>query len=93
MLQRLRDMARYDATQGARRMTLRAIGRSVKGRSLWMATLRDSEDLVSVGAYVRGSSPRIDTALEKRDAIGGFLCQSADTHGGLPDALTALHAL
>jgi flagellar biosynthesis/type III secretory pathway ATPase len=26
----------------------------------WLATLRDNEDLVSVGAYVPGSNPRID---------------------------------
>ena len=35
----------------------------------WMATMRDSEDLVSVGAYVAGSNPRIDEALAKRGAI------------------------
>ena len=56
----------------------------------WMATLKDNEDLVSVGAYVPGSNPRIDTALAKRDAIGRFLCQSADTAGRLPDAIAAL---
>jgi flagellum-specific ATP synthase len=33
----------------------------------WMATIRDSEDLVSVGAYVPGSNPRIDEALAKRE--------------------------
>ncbi len=59
----------------------------------WLATLRDSDDLVSVGAYVRGSNPRIDTALERRDAVGGFLCQSADTHGSLADAVAALQSL
>jgi flagellum-specific ATP synthase len=59
----------------------------------WMATLRDSEDLVSVGAYVKGSNPRIDTALDRRDAVSGFLCQSSDTRGSLPDALSALHSI
>ncbi|HWI18353.1 MAG TPA: EscN/YscN/HrcN family type III secretion system ATPase, partial [Vicinamibacterales bacterium] len=59
----------------------------------WMATLRDSEDLVSVGAYVKGSNPRIDTALDRRDAVNGFLCQASDTRGSLPDALGALHAI
>jgi flagellum-specific ATP synthase len=59
----------------------------------WLATLRDSDDLVSVGAYVRGSNPRIDTALEKRDAVAAFLCQSADMNGGLTDAVAALGAL
>jgi flagellum-specific ATP synthase len=59
----------------------------------WMATLRDNEDLVSVGAYVPGSNPRIDAALARRDAIDRFLCQPADTAGRLSDALDALNAL
>src|SRR5262245_12290284 len=40
----------------------------------WLATLRDTEDLVSVGAYVAGSNPRIDAALARRDALTKFLC-------------------
>ncbi|OFW47163.1 MAG: EscN/YscN/HrcN family type III secretion system ATPase [Acidobacteria bacterium RIFCSPLOWO2_12_FULL_67_14b] len=59
----------------------------------WMATLRDSDDLVSVGAYVRGSNRRIDTALDRREAVSAFLCQSADTSGGLADAIAALRSL
>jgi FliI/YscN family ATPase len=59
----------------------------------WMAAIRDSEDLVSVGAYVPGSNPLIDEARAKRDAIDAFLCQPADTLCGLADATTALEAL
>jgi flagellar biosynthesis/type III secretory pathway ATPase len=59
----------------------------------WLATLRDSDDLVSVGAYARGSNPRIDTALDRRDAVSAFLCQSADTGSSLADAVSALQAL
>lgn len=59
----------------------------------WLATVRDNEDLVSVGAYVAGSNPRIDTAFAKRDAVNQFLCQSADTSGRLADAVRALGAL
>jgi FliI/YscN family ATPase len=59
----------------------------------WMATLRDNEDLVSVGAYVAGSNPRIDAALARRETIGRFLCQPADTGGRLTDAIAALTAL
>ncbi|MCC7417924.1 MAG: FliI/YscN family ATPase [Acidobacteria bacterium] len=59
----------------------------------WLATLRDSEDLVSVGAYVAGSNPRIDAALAHREAIDAFLRQPADTPCGLGDALAALEAL
>jgi FliI/YscN family ATPase len=59
----------------------------------WLSTLRDSDDLISVGAYVPGSNPRIDGALARRDALSRFLCQSADTTGSLADAITALHSL
>ena len=59
----------------------------------WLATLRDNEDLVSVGAYVPGSNPRIDLALTKREAIGRFLCQPADRCGRLADHIAALSAL
>lgn len=59
----------------------------------WMATLRDSEDLVSVGAYVAGTNPRIDAALKRKDAINGFLRQSADALVTLDESLAALKAL
>jgi FliI/YscN family ATPase len=59
----------------------------------WLSTLRDTEDLVSVGAYVPGSNPRVDAALGRREALARFLCQPADTADRLADALSALHAL
>jgi len=59
----------------------------------WLAAIRDSEDLVSVGAYVPGSNPRIDEARARQEAIGRFLCQSADTMCGFTDALRDLDAL
>lgn len=40
-----------------------------------LAVYRDAEDLVSVGAYARGSSPEIDLALRARPEILGFLRQ------------------
>jgi flagellum-specific ATP synthase len=59
----------------------------------WLASLRDSEDLVSVGAYVAGTNASLDAALERRDAIDAFLCQRSDMCGGFSDALAALEAL
>ncbi len=44
----------------------------------WMATVRNAEDLVNVGAYVAGSNPRIDEALSRRDSITSFLRQTPD---------------
>ena len=59
----------------------------------WMAAIRDSEDLVSVGAYVPGSNPRIDDARARRDAIKAFLCQESDMVCGYSDAIDQLAAL
>lgn len=59
----------------------------------WLATIRDNEDLVSVGAYVHGSNARIDAALAHREAVNAFLCQSADITGRSTDAIDALLAL
>jgi flagellum-specific ATP synthase len=59
----------------------------------WLATLRDSEDLVAVGAYTKGTTPRIDAALDRREAIARYLCQPADMRVDFPAALTGLQAL
>ncbi len=59
----------------------------------WLATIRDNDDLVSVGAYVPGSNARIDAAFAHREAVDAFLCQPADTTGRSTDAIDALQAL
>jgi FliI/YscN family ATPase len=59
----------------------------------WLAVIRDSEDLVSVGAYVEGSNPRIDEARARREALERFLCQDAESLSGLPETVEALGAL
>lgn len=43
-------------------------------RSL-MAVYKDAEDLIHIGAYVKGSSAKIDEAIKKIDNINDFLCQ------------------
>ena len=59
----------------------------------WLATVRSSEDLISVGAYVPGSNPRIDEAIGKRDAIEAFLKQPSDALAALDVSVAALKAL
>jgi len=56
----------------------------------WLSTLRDSEDLVSVGAYVAGSTPRIDEALAKRDTVDAFLRQPSEHAISFDEAVEAL---
>ena len=55
--------------------------------------MRDNEDLVSVGAYVKGTSSRIDEALARRAAIDAFLRQPADDLVEYASAVQALEAL
>jgi flagellum-specific ATP synthase len=47
---------------------------AVRLRAL-LAAYRDAEDLIHVGAYVKGSSPEIDLAVQARPAILKFLKQ------------------
>lgn len=42
------------------------------------ASYREAEDLINIGAYVKGSNPLIDRAIEKREPINEFLRQSVD---------------
>ena len=43
-----------------------------------MATYREAEDLINIGAYSAGSNTKIDYALTRIDAINEFLCQGMD---------------
>ncbi len=43
-------------------------------RSL-LAAYTEREDLISIGAYARGSDPRVDRAIARIDGINGFLRQ------------------
>jgi flagellum-specific ATP synthase len=44
----------------------------------WLAAYAEAEDLISVGAYVKGTRPAVDTAVEKLPAINEFLRQGLD---------------
>jgi flagellum-specific ATP synthase len=43
-----------------------------------LAAYAEAEDLINIGAYVKGSNPRIDYAIGKIDAINSFLKQNFD---------------
>jgi flagellum-specific ATP synthase len=59
----------------------------------WLATARDSDDLVSVGAYVKGSNPRIDEALAKKDSVEAFLRQSVEESSSFESSVDGLAQL
>lgn len=43
-----------------------------------LASYGEAEDLINIGAYVKGSNPKIDYAISKIDALNDFLCQNFD---------------
>lgn len=40
-----------------------------------LATYKEHEDLINIGAYQKGSNPKVDTAIENIDAINKYLRQ------------------
>ncbi|MFH1982238.1 MAG: flagellar protein export ATPase FliI [Pseudomonadota bacterium] len=58
-----------------------------------MATYRKAEDLINIGAYVKGSNPKIDAAIAANDAINAFLRQGIDERTDFDAALRHLGEL
>jgi flagellum-specific ATP synthase len=58
-----------------------------------MASLRSVEDLVRVGAYVKGSDPLVDEALQKRESIMHFLQQDVSAGASLEQTLKSLRLI
>jgi flagellar biosynthesis/type III secretory pathway ATPase len=55
-----------------------------------ITTYREAENLINIGAYVEGSNPKIDKAVEKREDLESFLIQDineADFDDQLWDSL------
>ena len=44
----------------------------------WLAVYKKNEDLINIGAYVKGSDPVCDEAIRRMNQINAFLCQSTD---------------
>lgn len=45
-----------------------------------LATYKENEDLISIGAYQRGSNPKVDRAIAKYDEVIAFLNQGIFEH-------------
>ncbi len=41
----------------------------------WLSLYKDHEDLISLGAYARGSHPGVDKAIDRHESINAFLQQ------------------
>ncbi len=55
----------------------------------YWSVYEENRDLISIGAYKRGSDPDIDEALEKREALLEFLTQRRDTSVSFAEILEA----
>lgn len=55
-----------------------------------LATYREAEDLINIGAYVPGSNPRVDLALSKIEKIRSFLRQGIEERSPFDDTMLRL---
>jgi flagellum-specific ATP synthase len=51
-----------------------------------MAAYHDHEDLISIGAYRRGSNPMVDVAIDMQEGIKAFLRQRVEEGGTVDDS-------
>lgn len=58
-----------------------------------LATYKTSEDLINIGAYVKGSSPSIDRAIKHIEMLKFFLRQDKDVHIGYDEILKSMYSI
>ena len=58
-----------------------------------LATYREAEDLINIGAYVKGSNPLVDRAIFKMQGINGFLKQRIEEKTSYTDTIKILEKL
>jgi flagellum-specific ATP synthase len=57
------------------------------------ATYQGAEDLINIGAFKRGSNPRIDTAVSLIERVNAFLAQPLGTRSGFTETVERLCAI
>ncbi len=55
-----------------------------------LARYSEAEDLINIGAYVKGSNPKIDWAIEKIDRVNTFLRQGTHDFTSFEEGIRAL---
>ena len=58
-----------------------------------MATYSESEDIINVGAYQKGSNPNIDLAIDAHESIDSFLEQEEFEQVTIEDTIQKLAEL
>jgi flagellum-specific ATP synthase len=69
---------------------IQAAGQHVRSA---MAAYREKEDLISIGAYQRGTDPLVDVAIDNRPQLNAFLRQRVNDVGDAAEADRKLLAL
>jgi flagellum-specific ATP synthase len=59
----------------------------------WLSTYHKAEDMINIGAYVKGSNPKIDISLKKIEAVNNFLIQRSEERVTVEAALNAVEDL
>jgi flagellum-specific ATP synthase len=59
----------------------------------WLSTHRKAEDMLNIGAYAKGSNPKIDLALKKIDSISAFLIQRSGEQVSLDNAFAGIEGI
>ncbi len=55
-----------------------------------LATYKEAYDLINIGAYAKGSNPRIDYAIEMIDKVNDFLTQDINEHYSFEETINML---
>lgn len=58
-----------------------------------LSTYKDSEDLINLGAYVKGSNPKVDKAIDYHDNIINYLRQGIKEHCSFEESLKRLKGM
>ncbi len=58
-----------------------------------LATYRDSEDMINIGAYAKGSNQKIDFAIEKINVVNQFLIQDIEEKSSFEETLSRLASI
>ncbi|MBN1524453.1 MAG: FliI/YscN family ATPase [Spirochaetales bacterium] len=97
LARRLAEKAHYpavDVLQSISRLAITvappAVTKSASFVKKMLAVYKDAEDLINVGAYVKGSNPEIDEAIDKMPVINNFLQQEITEKSDLNNTFSAL---
>jgi len=58
-----------------------------------MAVYEENEDMITIGAYVKGTNPAVDEAIAKRESVEEFLVQGIEEKAPIADTIKRLSAI